>query len=229
MSTVFQDKLEGLGFKRTDKRETTSILKKFHIVPKKRDGHINVSRTAEGLGKKLDMSYYAPFKHPFGKFKTFEIFMCYLNTPDFPTQLLVNPSSSLNRDLIAMKLNRLYVPNYWAVIMEGMWYKFTQDTDLLAELVATKDTPFTSYHTETINTKVGTGSMTRYHYHNSMGRYVGCLTLLRQYFIDMMEVKGTFETEELEDKYMTDKLVELIEATKDEKDKDIYADLAFVE
>jgi hypothetical protein len=231
-STTMREQLEKVYPKHKKEKKLSPSCLNIHnrilrIRPDRKDGvdHINISTSgATKLGRKLSPEFKFTFQCTFGSFISLEVFMAYINTPDFP-EYLFKPirGRSVSKELSKLKLKRIRLPNYWTIVIDGMWQRLVQDPGLM-ERLAKSELPFTSYHIRKSEPQAGslvvaTGSkeLEVIVHHNNMGRYIGVWEEFRKI------LKASDDP--VERKKAASKL---ILESRDEPDKHIFSDVPFI-
>lgn len=226
MNKSFKDQLQSIRNPKTG--YPGGLLSRCTNLPahQANENSINVSSTdAKGLGKRLHKQSIESFTHPLGTFNSMDVFMCVINTPDLPRTYLTGKTPNLSDRINRSHIQRVHVPNYWAIVMEGMWCKILQGKDTANQLVTSLQTPITSFSYKHTKDLAG-GKLAVKVVHKDMCRYVGCIILIRQLLTEITEEFGKdgWKLPEAQDT-VTNKIVKLVTSVKDNPDTGIYTGL----
>ena len=198
--------------------KSPSVLSCCYTLPT--DGDlINVDFSSKGIGAELSPVYKKRFATPLGEYINMSVFMMVVNTKNYPTYLESGSVVNVRRALTGTDAVKLHVPNYWAVVFEGLWCRISQDPKLMEDLKASKGR-FTSYHvqdaTKAVKSLVTNSSSSRRIYHYNLNRYIGILEIIRSVLQ---------ETDDKEER--KEAIKDWIIASLDDPTVDIYENVAF--
>ena len=227
------DQLKGLklNIKKEKKKMSPSILGRYRRMYQVRTPEeegvkfINVSNTSKTkLGKRLFPCHLYVFKHVLGSFPSVETFMQYISVTNFPQNLLEHRSRKCIRTKVDQlvknkKCRRVHIPNFWAVLVEGVWARLRTDKDLLEELKNSGNMIFTSYNIveKKIDSPTGPVVLSEINYNTNLVRYLGILR----------EIRTILQQEEDMDK-VEELIKELVKASMDKPDVPLYAKIPSV-
>lgn len=190
-----------------------SVLKPVTSIQKDGVDYINIFRDSDSeLGRRLAPGYVMKFTTFLGITLTMKSFMSAISIKGYPLELLNIASSKAHAKKLneLKKLEKVNVPNYWALVAYALCEKVRADKKL-QELMRNNKAPYTAYNVTKTSTLLGKSIVTSLP-NNSMGKYVAICT-----YITKMLQDNKFEDKDIQ---------EFIEQCKEAPDKDILDGVA---
>ncbi len=171
--------------------ESPSILgnprAKFAVNSSMKDGVDFLNVIVSGntrLGKFLSREWYGKFTTPMGEWASMELYAAALNTPDLPSSFNTNTApGALVKKILRHKLKKIVVPNYWSLILMGMYYKILGNREMRQELLRSIGIPTVCFYISAPkngSTSELTTSLIKYR--RNMKRYLMVVDLVRTMF-----------------------------------------------
>ena len=177
------------------------------------DNYVNISKFSNNdVGKQLSPGFGYVFDTLIGKVGNLRAAMDYVTTPGYPKKLLGKKKlSKKDIEYIAYKKKK-NITNYWAIQTYLIAARIKSDETLIEEIKKLNDdiyiTSFNVYKNESLGVSSGLREV-----NYTMSRYVAAIRLI----IDLIKNNEFNDT----------KIIELIEASKDDKDKPLFDGVPF--